>query len=89
MLEEKNPILYRGTIVDLTLIAAPPSTKNRDRQRDPKAHQTKKGNQGHFGYKVHIGVDSETGRVHHVKTTAANVHDVTVVHGLRSQSWMR
>lgn len=84
LLEEKNLILYRGTIVDSTLIAAPSSTKNRERQRDPEAHQTKKGNQWHFGYKAHIGVDSESGLVHHVKATAANVHDVTVTHELLS-----
>ena len=40
-------------------------------------HQTKKGNQWHFGMKAHIGVDSETGMVHSMTATAANVHDVT------------
>ena len=70
--------------MDSTLIAAPSSTKNRERQRDPEAHQMKKGNQWHFGYKAHIGIDSETGVVHHVKTTAANVHDVTITRELLS-----
>lgn len=76
ILSEKGLILKRGTIVDSTLIAAPSSTKNKEKKRDKDAHSVKKGNQWHFGYKAHIGVDSDTGLVHHVKATAANVHDV-------------
>ena len=79
LLESKGLILKKGTIVDSTIIAAPSSTKNREKKRDPDAHQTKKGNVWHFGYKAHIGVDKISGLVHHVATTAANVHDVTVV----------
>jgi len=79
LLEAKGLILRKGTIVDSTIIAAPSSTKNCERKRDPEAHQTKKGNAWHFGYKAHIGVDKTSGLVHHVETTAANVHDVTVV----------
>ena len=75
ILQEHKLILKKGTIVDSTLIAAPSSTKNADRQRDPDAHSVKKGNQWYFGYKAHIGVDKDTGLVHHVKATAANVHD--------------
>lgn len=71
-------MLKKGTIVDSTIIASPPSTKNRERQRDPDAHQTKKGSSWHFGYKAHIGVDKDTGLVHHLEVTAANVHDVSV-----------
>jgi IS5 family transposase len=67
--------LSGGTIVDATLIAAPPSVKNRDKSRDPEMHQTKKGNQWYFGMKVHIGVDSQSGLVHSASVTAANVHD--------------
>jgi transposase, IS5 family len=67
--------LSGGTIVDATLIAAPPSTKNRDKTRDPEMHQTKKGNQWHFGMKVHIGVDSKSGLIHSASVTPANVHD--------------
>ena len=67
--------LSGGTIVDATLIAAPPSTKNEEKARDPEMHQTKKGNQWHFGMKVHIGVDSKSGLIHHASVTAANVHD--------------
>jgi IS5 family transposase len=81
-LEDKGLILKKGTIVDSTIIAAPSSTKNRERKRDPEAHQTKKGNTWHFGYKAHIGVDKDSGVVHHVEVTAANVHDVTVVPSL-------
>lgn len=67
--------LSGGTIVDATLIAAPPSTKNQDKARDPEMHQTKKGNEWHFGMKLHIGTDSQTGLVHSASVTAANVHD--------------
>lgn len=67
--------LSGGTIVDATLIAAPPSTKNQDKARDPEMHQTRKGNQWHFGMKLHIGADSQTGLVHSASVTAANVHD--------------
>jgi IS5 family transposase len=59
------------------LIAAPSSTKNEKGERDPEMHQTKKGNQWFFGMKVHIGVDKDTGLIHSVETTAANVHDLT------------
>ena len=78
-LEAKGLILKKGTIVDSSIIAAPSSTKNREKKRDSEAHQTKKGNTWHFGYKVHIGVDKDSGLVHHIEATAANVHDVTVV----------
>ena len=81
-LAEQGLLLREGTIVDATLIAAPPSTKNRDRARDPDMHQTKKGNQWHFGMKAHIGVDLDSGLVHTVLTTPANVNDVTQAHGL-------
>ncbi len=75
-------ILKKGTIVDSTFIEAPSSTKNKKKERDPEAHSSKKGNTWHFGYKAHIGVDRESGLVHHVKTTAANEHDVTAVSDL-------
>jgi IS5 family transposase len=78
LLQARGLILKKGTIVDSTIIAAPPSTKNREKKRDPEACQTKKGNTWHFGYKAHIGVDQDTGLVHHLEVTAANVHDVTV-----------
>ena len=74
--------LREGTIVDATIIEAPSSTKNRTGQRDPKMHQVKKGNQYHFGMKLLIGVDSETGLVRSLTTTSANVHDVTEAHRL-------
>ncbi len=64
-----------GTIVDATIIHAPSSTKNRERQRDPDMHQTKKGNQWYFGMKAHIGADSRSKLVHSIVATAANVHD--------------
>jgi IS5 family transposase len=81
-LARKGQSLRAGTIVDATIIAAPSSTKNQDGERDPEMHQTRKGNQWHFGMKARIGVDEESGLVHHVECTAANVADVTQVHKL-------
>lgn len=69
----------RGTIVDATIIQAPSSTKNKDRKRDPEMHQTRKGNQWYFGMKAHIGVDTESGLVHTVTSSAANVADINEV----------
>ncbi len=81
-LESQGLKLREGTIVDATIIAAPSSAKNRSGERDPEMHQTKKDNQWHFGMKAHIGVDSETGIVHSLRTTAANVHEVTEAYRL-------
>ena len=81
-LTAKGLMLKSGTVVDATLIAAPSSTKNSSGQRDPQMHQTKKGNQWHFGMKAHIGVDADSGLVHTVVGTAANVNDVTQASGL-------
>ena len=78
----KGLMLKQGTIVDATIIAAPSSTKNADGERDPEMHQTKKGNQWHFGMKAHIGVDVDSGLVHTVTTTAANASDVSQVEAL-------
>jgi IS5 family transposase len=64
-----------STIVDATIIGAPSSTKNTDKDRDPEMHQTRKGQQWYFGMKLHIGVDSQTGLTHSAVVTAANVHD--------------
>lgn len=81
-LARKGQSLRAGTIVDATLIAAPSSTKNADKARDPQMHQAKKGKQWYFGMKAHIGVDEFSGLVHHVRCTAANVADVTMTHAL-------
>ena len=70
-------MMREGTIVDATLIAAPPSTKNKDGKRDPEMHLSKKGNDWHFGMKAHVGVDATSGLVHTVIGTAGNVADVT------------
>ena len=82
MLTAKGLLLKAGTAVDATLIAAPSSTKNATGKRDPEMHQTKKGNQWHFGMKAHIGVDADSGLVHTVVGTAANVNDVSQGHAL-------
>jgi IS5 family transposase len=76
-LDDQGLILKEGTIVDASIIAAPTSTKNKARERDPEMHQTKKGNEWHFGMKMHIGTDDELGLVHSVTGTSANVHDIT------------
>lgn len=84
-LTEKGLLLRQGTAIDATLIAAPSSTKNDRGERDPEMHQTRKGNQWHFAMKAHVGVDADSGLVHTVVGTAANVNDVTqagaLVHG--------
>jgi len=76
-LAEQGLLLREGTIVDATIIAAPPSTKNRAKARDPEMHQTKKGNEWHFGMKAHIGVDAVSGLVHTMVGTSANVSDIS------------
>jgi IS5 family transposase len=91
LLARKGLLLKKGSIVDATIIAAPSSTKNAEGERDPEMHQTKKGNQWHFGMKAHIGVDAESGLVHTVTTTAANESDVEqiadLLHGKEQQVW--
>ena len=81
-LAKKGLLLREGTIVDATLIAAPPSTKNREGKRDEEMHQAKKGQQWYFGMKAHIGVDAQSGLVHTLIGTAANVSDVTQAQAL-------
>jgi transposase, IS5 family len=78
-LDEKGLLLKQGAIVDATMIAAPPSTRNKKRQRDPEMSQTRKTNQWYFGMKAHIGVDAESGLVHSVEATTAKTHDSKVV----------
>ena len=85
LLRDKGLMLRAGTVVDATLISAPSSTKNASGERDPEMHQTKKGNQWHFGMKAHIGADAHSGLVHTVRGTAANASDVgeanSLLHG--------
>lgn len=81
-LEEKGALLRGGTILDATLIAASPSTKNKAGKRDPEMRQSKKGNQWYFGMKVHIGTDAESGLVHTAGATAGSVHDAKVMDNL-------
>lgn len=82
LLRDRGLMLRAGTAVDATLISAPSSTKNRSGERDPEMHQTKKGNQWYFGMKAHIGVDADSGLVHTVRGTAANVNDVVEANAL-------
>jgi len=82
MLEQRGLLLKRGTVVDATLIAAPSSTKNKDKARDPEMHSSQKGKQWYFGMKAHIGVDAHSGLVHTVRCTSGNEHDITQAHRL-------
>ncbi|SMP80963.1 Transposase DDE domain-containing protein [Noviherbaspirillum suwonense] len=75
MLQSSGMTLKTGTIVDATIIAAPSSTKNADRQRDPEMHQARKGQQSYFGMKLHIAVDSQSGLAHSAVVRPANIHD--------------
>ena len=77
VLTDKGLLLKGGTMVDATIIHAPPSTKNQDKQRDPEMHQTKKGNQWYFGMKIHVGADANSGLAHTVSVTPANVSDIS------------
>jgi transposase, IS5 family len=90
-LQAKGVKIGTGTIVDATIIAAPSSTKNAAGQRDPEMHQTKKGNQWHFGMKAHIGVDSKAKIIHAAAATPANVHDSRMIgdllHGGETKVW--
>lgn len=82
MLKARGLKLHSGTVIDATMIAAPSSNKNSSGKRDPEMHQTKKGNQWHHGMKSHIGADAQSGLVHSLVGTAANVNDVTQAHVL-------
>ena len=88
ILIERGLLLKTGTVVDATLIAAPPSTKNKDKKRDPDMHSSKKGNQWYFGMKAHIGADADSGLVHTVRGTSGHVSDIveanTLLHGQES-----
>ena len=90
-LQENGLKVSTGTVVDATIIDAPSSTKNKDGERDPEMHQTRKGNQWYFGMKAHIGVDSQTKLIHSVAATAANVHDSQLLgdllHGDETRVW--
>lgn len=81
-LEAAGLVMRGGSVVDATIIEAPSSTKNASGSRDPEMHQTKKGNQWHFGMKCHSGEDAGSGYVHSATFTAANVPDVCEAHGL-------
>ena len=90
-LERQGIKVAKGTIVDATIINAPSSTKNASGKRDPDMHQTKKGNEWHFGMKAHVGVDSKTKVIHSVVATGANVADIIVLpdllHGEETRVW--
>jgi IS5 family transposase len=81
-LQEQGIKIGTGTIVDATIIAAASSTKNQKKARDPQMSQTKKGNQWHFGMKLHVGADSRSGVVHSATVTGASVHDSQMLGGL-------
>ena len=88
LLTAKGLLLKAGTAVDATLIAAPSSTKNKDRARDPEMHSSQKGKQWYFGMKAHIGVDADSGLVHTVRAALGNVADIvegnSLLHGAQT-----
>ena len=77
-LRAQGLLLEEGAVVDATIIHAPTSTRNRKRERDPEMHASRKGNRWFFGMKAHIGVDQDSGLIHSVAVTGANIHDVTM-----------
>jgi IS5 family transposase len=87
LLAEHRLTLRSGTIVDATIIAAPSSTKNASKTRDPEMKQTRKGQSWHFGMKLHIGADPR-GLVHSLTATHAAVSDISqlepLLHGEES-----
>ena len=91
LLTQRGLLLRAGTVVDATLIAAPSSTKNKDKGRDPEMHSSQKGKQWHFGMKAHIGADADSGLVHTVRGTSGNVNDVTegnsLLHGQETDAF--
>ena len=65
---------------------------DRKRERDPEMKQVRrKGNQWHFGMKLHVGVDDQSGLVHSLATTSANMHDLRaseqLLHGEEVRVW--
>jgi IS5 family transposase len=90
-LQKQGVRITTGTIVDATIIPAPASTKNRNGERDPEMHQTRKGKDWYFEMKVHVGVDSKTKMIHSAVATAANVADSRVLpellHGEETRVW--
>jgi len=85
-LQEKGLLVSKGSMVDATIIHAPSSTKNADKQRDPEMHQTRKGNQWYFGMKIHVGADVNSGGVHSVTVTPANQADISELPNLLRES---
>ena len=85
ILTQRGLLLKVGTAVDATLIAAPTSTKKKDKARDPEMHSSKKSNQWYFGMKAHIGVDAESGLVYSVRGTSGHVSEIaegnSLLHG--------
>ena len=90
-LSDKGITLRSGTLVDATIIDAPSSTKNKAGARDPEMSSTKKGNDGYFGMKAHIGVDADSGVTHSLETSTAKLHDSQVwdelLHGDEDSVW--
>ena len=77
LLEQKRLLLKSGTIVDATIIDAPPATKNEAQARDPEMKQGKKNaREWRFGMKAHVGTDRR-GVVHTLVTTHAGAADIS------------
>ena len=76
-LQAKGLIVWRGSLIDATLIKAqphPPSSRG-EPNPDPEADWTRRGKDGHFGYKVHLSVDQGRGLIRRLALTAASVSE--------------
>ncbi|HSN22853.1 MAG TPA: IS5 family transposase [Methylomicrobium sp.] len=75
-LDAKGMIVRRGSLIDATLIKAQPHPPRKgESSPDPEADWTRRGKDGHFGYKVHLSVDQGSGLLRRLALTAANVSE--------------
>jgi IS5 family transposase len=81
-LTAKGLIMKKGTIIDSTIIENSTSKRNRDKAADPDSSWTKKGGNFKHGYKLHTGIDKDSGLITSNETTTAKTHDVTVGNAL-------
>ena len=69
----------KGSMIDASIVHAPASTKNKEKQRDPEMHSTRKNNQYYFGMKIHIGSDVNSNAIHSATVTSANIADISEI----------
>jgi IS5 family transposase len=71
-LKRAGLILEKGTLLDATIKQAQATPKS---QKDKDANFTQKRNKKYYGYKGHIGMDSDSKIIHTTEFTEASVHD--------------